>query len=157
LRFFVSPLAAERQTVKHAQGDQIGEKMQRAWLLVCLLVLAVGTAIAQTQRCQPSKHGKVPTITKLTYDAARKALIAAGWEALRTKSKTDVDISEGNGPDFWQRGYVEVEACAGTGRAQCAFLFKDSYGNRLRVTTAGEELPREKAHAIVTGSSFVCD
>jgi hypothetical protein len=99
---------------------------------------------------------KVPTITKLTYDAARKALIAAGWQPLRTKLKTDLDISEGNGPDFWQRGYVEVEACAGTGLAQCAFLFKDSYSNRLRVTTAGEELPREKAHAMVTGSTALC-
>jgi len=131
--------------------------MRSAGLSVCILVLAASSAIARSQRCQPSKHGRVPTITKLTYDAARNALIAAGWQPFRTKSKTDVDISEGNGPDFWQKGYVEVEACAGTGLSQCAFLFKDSCGNRLRVTTAGEELPHEKAHAIVTGSRIVCN
>ncbi len=88
-------------------------------------------------------------------------LLAAGWQPLRTKSfneaDTDPDIAYGNGRIFWKRGYVEVESCSGTGVAACAFLFKDAYGNRLRVTTAGEELPKERAYAKVTGFRFVCE
>jgi hypothetical protein len=88
-------------------------------------------------------------------------MLAAGWQPLRTKSYneagTDPDIAYGNGRTFWKRGYVEVEACSGTGVAACAFLFRDAYGNRLRVTTEGEELQEEKAYAIVTGFRFVCE
>jgi hypothetical protein len=73
------------------------------------------------------------------------------------QASSDPDIASGNGRIFWKKGYVEVEACAGTGISPCAFLFKDAYGNRLRVTTAGEELPRDKVYARVTGFSFVCD
>ena len=70
---------------------------------------------------------------------------------------TDPDISSGNGPLFWRRGYIELEASSGTGLGCCAFLFNDAYGNRLRVCTAGEELPRRKAYATVTNFEFVSD
>jgi hypothetical protein len=87
--------------------------------------------------------------------------LAAGWQPFQTKSfneaDQDPDIKSGNGPLFWKRGYVELEACSGTGVAACAFLFRDAYGNKIRVTTAGEELPKEKAYARVTGFQFVCD
>ena len=39
----------------------------------------------------------------------------------------------------------------------CAFRFKDVYGNRLRVTTEGEEVPRWKSYARVSGFQFVCE
>lgn len=88
-------------------------------------------------------------------------LLASGWQPLRTKSLgvagSDPDITSGNGPAFWRRGYLELEACSGTGLAACAFLFRDAYGNRLRVTTDGEELPRQKAYATVNGFRFVCE
>lgn len=109
----------------------------------------------------PSKHAKLPTVTGFTYHKARKALLSAGWQPLQTKSfneaNTDPDISSGNGALFWKKGYIEVEACAGTGIAACAFLFNDAYGNRLRITTAGEEDPKENAYVKVTGLRFLCD
>ena len=117
-------------------------------------------AIGAEESCKPTKHAEVPTITNFTYHKARKALLKAGWQPLQTKSfneaSEDPDISSGNGAIFWKKGYVEVEACAGTGVAACAFLFKDIYNNQLRVTTAGEEYPKEKAYAQVTGFNFVC-
>ena len=135
--------------------------MKRIWLVVLICVLATGIAWAQDKPCCPTKHAKLPAITELTYHKARKMLLAAGWQPLRTRSynegDTDPDISSGNGPVFWKRGYVEVEVCSGTGVAACAFLFRDAYGNRLRVTTEGEELPKERAHAMVTGFRFVCE
>ena len=132
-------------------------------VLVASLVLSIATSLclAQTKRCQPSRHARLPAITELTYSRARKKLLAAGWQPLQTKSFNDADedpdIKSGNGPLFWKRGYVELEACSGTGVAACAFSFKDAYGNHLRVTTAGEELPKEKTYARVTGFQFVCD
>jgi hypothetical protein len=132
-------------------------------LLLAFLVcgFAVGTVLTQDKPCSPAKHAKIPAIAELTYHRARKKLLAAGWQPLRTKSfnlaRTDPDISYGNGQLFWRKGYVEIESCAGTGVAACSFLFRDAYGNRLRVTTAGEELPRQKMYASVTGFSFVCD
>jgi len=135
--------------------------MKRVWFAVLITTLAISTARAQEKPCYPTEHAKLPAITELTYHKARKKLLAAGWQPLRTKfynkADTDPDIAEGNGPTFWKKGYVEVEACSGTGVAACAFLFSDAYGNRLRVTTEGEELPEEKAYATVKGFRFVCE
>ena len=135
--------------------------MKRMLSAVLLCSLAVSIAWSKTEKCRPAKHAKLPAITELTYHKARKMLLAAGWQPLRTKSfnpaDPDPDIASGNGPTFWKKGYMEVEACSGTGVGACSFLFKDAYGNRLRVTTAGEELPKQKAYARVTGFDFVCD
>lgn len=135
--------------------------MKRTWLAVLLCGLVAGIASAQDRPCRPARHAKLPAITELTYHKARKRLLAAGWQPLRTKSfndaKSDPDIKYGNGPLFWKRGYVELEACSGTGVGACAFLFEDAYGNHLRVATAGEELPKQKAYARVTSFRFVCE
>jgi hypothetical protein len=135
--------------------------MKRAWLSVLIGGLVTSVVLAQDKPCQPPRHARLPAITELTYHKARKRLLAAGWQPLRTKSynqaDSDADIAYGNGKLFWRRGYVEVEACSGTGVGACAFLFRDAYGNRLRVTTEGEEIPKQRAYAIVTGFRFVCD
>ena len=133
------------------------EEMKRALLAALICSLTAGFAAAQDEPCHPRRHPRIPAIRDLTYHAARKRLLAAGWKPLRTKSANDPDVSEGNGPSFWRRGYSEVEACSGTGLGNCAFLFKDGYGNHLRVITAGEELPKDKAYARVTGFRFVCE
>jgi hypothetical protein len=135
--------------------------MKKALITSLLLSITTSLCLSQTKRCQPGRHARLPAIAELSYSRARKKLLAAGWQPLQTKSfneaDEDPDIKSGNGPLFWKRGYVELEACSGTGVAACAFLFKDAYGNHLRVTTAGEELPKEKAYARVSGSQFVCD
>jgi hypothetical protein len=133
----------------------------RTLLAFLICGFAAGTVLTQDKPCTPKRHAKLPAITELTYHRARRKLLAAGWQPLQTKSfnkaASDPDISYGNGQLFWRKGYVEVESCAGTGVAACSFLFRDAYGNRLRVTTAGEELPRRKIYASVTGFRFVCD
>lgn len=114
--------------------------------------------LAQQKPCRPSRHATIPAIRESTYHKARKRLLAAGWKPIRTiTQRTGPDIFDGNGPLFWRKGYVEVEACSGTGVAACAFLFKDAYGNRLRVTTEGEEIARPKSYARVSGFKFVCE
>lgn len=132
-----------------------------AGLLAVLSFSLTVMSFAQDKPCPSRRHAKLPPIAELTYLRARKKLLLAGWQPLQTKSfnqaSSDPDIQNGNGPLFWKRGYVELESCSGTGVGACSFLFKDAYGNRLRVTTAGEEVPKEKAYASVTGFRFVCD
>ena len=117
--------------------------------------------IAAQATCTPSKHAKLPLILNFTYHKARPKLLKQGWQPYPTihhnKADTDPNTSYGNGEIFWKKGYWEIEACSGTGLGRCSFLFEDAYGNRLRVTTAGEEYPKQKAYAIVTGYKFVCD
>ena len=129
----------------------------RIGLAILLCCLCFGNAWTQEKPCKPRRHAKLPVVKDSTYHKARKKLIAAGWQPLRTKSSDDSDVTSGNGPMFWRKGYVELEACSGTGVAACAFLFRDAYGNRLRVTTEGEELPEEKFYARVRGYKFVCE
>lgn len=135
--------------------------MKRLLILSFVCLVTASSVFPQTQPCIPAQHARIPAISELTYHAARKKLLAAKWQPVRTKSfnnaSSDPDISDGNGPVFWRRGYFEVEFCSGTGSASCGFLFKDVYGNQLRVTTEGEELPRQKAYARVTSFEFVCD
>src|SRR5688572_13890403 len=135
--------------------------MKKVWPAILIGVLLPGSVLTQQKPCQPRRHAKLPAITDSTYHKARKKLLAVGWQPVQTKSfneaSSDPDISHGNGRLFWRKGYVEVEACSGTGVAACSFLFKDAYGNRLRLTTAGEEVPRRKHYARVTGFRFVCD
>ena len=125
---------------------------------LALILMFSGIGFGQSKPCRPSRHAKLPAIVGLTYPRARRILLAAGWRPLKTNSSaTEVNVGYGNGPFFWRRGYTEIESCSGTGVAACAFLFKDRLGNRLRVTTEGEELPEDNAHAHVNGSRFVCD
>jgi len=125
---------------------------------LALILMVSGIAFGQSKPCRPVRHAKLPAIVGLTYPRARRILLAAGWRPLKTNSSaTDISVSYGNGPFFWGKGYIELEGCSGTGVAACGFLFKDRFGNRLRVTTEGEELPKDKAHAHVNTFRFVCD
>ena len=131
--------------------------------VICMTVLISISdyAHANEPQCYPNKHASLPIITNKTYHKARKILLAKGWQPLQTKNfniaPVDPDIAYGNGKNFWAKGYIEVEACAGTGTAPCAFLFTDVYGSKLRVFTEGEENPRSKSYASVSGFRFICN
>jgi hypothetical protein len=143
-----------------AMNSLSGKNMKRIGLASLLCIFAINFGFAQT-RCAPMKHSRVPTMMELTYAKARKKLSIAGWQPFQTihhnEGDTNPGIAYGNGPLFWNRGYREIEFCSGTGLASCSFLFRDVYGNRLRVTTAGEEIPKQKSYATVTSYQFVCD
>ena len=130
------------------------------WILACS---SLALAATEYVPCKSTVHARIPKIAGLTYAKARKALLAQGWRPLRTKpanaanvASADPDLTAGNGPVFWRRGYVELESCAGTGLAPCAFLFKDAHGNRLRLSTEGEEDPETRIQARVRGFELVC-
>jgi len=145
-----------------AEGGVVTIMVNIKTLSVLFIILCFGTGLVSGQKpCVPKKHAKLPLIVNLTYHRARPKLLAAGWQPYQTihhnKADTDPNTSDGNGRIYWKKGYWEVEFCAGTGLAPCGFLFEDAYGNRLRVTTAGEEFPKQKYFARVTGYKFVCE
>ncbi len=128
--------------------------------LLCLYIIS-GVAQAQPRLCQPSRHAELPAITGMSYHEARKRLIAKGWQPFQTishnEAKSNPNATSGNAPIYWAKGYHEVEACSSTGMAPCNFLFKDAYGNTLRVGTSGEELPEQKYFAVTRSFRLVCE
>jgi len=107
-----------------------------------------------------AKHAAVPEIRGLTYDAARKKILAAGWRPRVTRladgTKRDYEEEFDNAAIFWLRGYKEVDECAPTGSAACSFNFVDKAGNRLTVCTSGEELELPNVHATVDCANLLC-
>ena len=84
----------------------------------------------------------VPTnLYGLTYHEARKKLLKTGWipNERHWLHGDTVDVKSGNGPDFWNKGYYELDSCSGTGYAYCKFEFFDPSKRRLVVITQGEE------------------
>jgi hypothetical protein len=130
-------------------------------LIAIIILFAVASASWAQNRCKPNRHTRIPAIAALTYHKARKKLLAAGWQPVRTihynEVKTNPNILYGNGQEFWKRGYYEIELCSGTGLAPCTFVFQDVYGNQLRVATTGEELFNPRAYARVSSFRFICD
>lgn len=126
---------------------------------ILLFGFGAGDAFAQNTKTASAKTPKAPAVKGMTYHKARKIILARGWKPFRSipenEVATNTDIKSGNGKEFWKRGYVEVEACSGTGEAPCAFEFQDGKGHHLRVFTTGEENPKRKSFAIVSGVEVV--
>lgn len=98
-----------------------------------------------------SKHAPLPRIRWLPYDIARAQLIDKGWHPVlrHWTESNEQDISLGNGPHYWQKGFWEIVHACPTGSAACTFGFTDAYGHSLEVCTEGEADPDIGAEAIV--------
>ncbi len=97
---------------------------------------------------------RVPDVKGKSYDEARKMIIADGWKPVAQEDEVAMApggvATSGNGKIFWERGYVEVDACAGTGLGQCAFTFFDGGGMNLFVVTVGEQKEDNSENATVS-------
>ncbi|MDY6458134.1 hypothetical protein [Acinetobacter faecalis] len=128
-------------------------------IIILTLSLLSLTTFANAETCTPSKHAKIPNIAEKSYHQARKQLIANQWQPVRTiniNTAKDYLMYSGNGWNFWKKGYTEIENCSGTGYAPCVFNFKDVYGNILKIYTEGEDSPKEKIYATISGYEFSC-
>ena len=134
--------------------------MKTKIFLLSMIFCLLGTSSLYAKSCVPKKHAKVPNITEKTYHQARKLLISHQWQPYRTiniNTAQEKLMYSGNAWGFWEKGYREVENCAGTGFAPCVFNFKDIYGNVLKVYTEGEESSEDKIYAGVSGYEFECN
>lgn len=130
------------------------------FLLVCCAVLPraswpTGPDNAVFGTCAPgARHADVPAVNGLSYDDARKKIIAAGWKPRVTRTRDSIMTDYGDAPVFLSRGYKEIDLCSATGIADCEFSFVDKLGNRLVVYTVGEEYLQ--SHATVGRTDLQC-
>lgn len=83
-------------------------------------------------------HSPIPKIHMMDYEAARVALVEAGWQPAMHHWKEGEKFTYGSGKYLWDKGYHEIIDASGTGLAHMWFRFRDVYGNELIVMTAGE-------------------
>ncbi|MBR8234765.1 hypothetical protein K6W26_27680 [Burkholderia sp. AU42008] len=87
----------------------------------------------------------VPNVYGKPLDAARKILIAHGWQPLRPRDKPD---AMDGATTLAKHGIVEAEACSGTGMGYCALRYRNAAGV-LGVTTVGGEPDRPSANTVI--------
>lgn len=93
------------------------------------LQMAVSLAVAAPQ---------APAVKGMPYDKARPIILAAGW----TPAKSTEQVDAGSlAADLHKQGFVEIVDCAPSGASPCYGYFENTIGNRLRIHTAGEEMP----------------
>jgi hypothetical protein len=132
-----------------------------AMIAVIASLISIPPQATAGPKCQPKKFTAIPSLNKLNYHEMRVRMLSSGWFPVQTKPRgvvpdSDPDISTGNGREFWEKGYLEVESCAGTGITPCAFRWADKYGNHARLYTQGEESPKSKTYAMGNGGEFLC-
>ena len=88
------------------------------------------------QKCSPAKHEKIPNILNTPYSRARKILIENAWEPIIDHKDREAPAGRS---DFFKKGWLEVNDCAGTGFGQCFFRFSDTLQNTLYIATIGED------------------
>lgn len=93
-------------------------------LFLCLAI-SVQVLFAQTVRLPQFKKGE-------SYTNVRKKMIKSGWKPFRSPNADKC----GKG-DTRCQGRPEMEACAGTGEANCAFVWKRK-GKIVSIFTIGE-------------------
>jgi hypothetical protein len=104
----------------------------------CALILAATTASA----------GEADRIRRGTpYADARKALLADGFVPAR------IGACSGPGRKDICISFPEAQMCAGTGFAECVFVFRRPDGGTLRIVTRGEELKDLSVYRIMRGRS----
>jgi hypothetical protein len=104
--------------------------MSNALILLNAGVLGLGsTAMAQ----------EIPALQQgMSYGEARQMLIAAGWQAnlISPMARESISVVV---QDLLDRGYSEVQDCAGTGQGLCRFEFATAEGQKLVVITQPTE------------------
>ncbi|RQT51095.1 hypothetical protein DF043_31045 [Burkholderia cepacia] len=87
----------------------------------------------------------VPNVYGAPLDAARRILIAHGWQPLRPREKPQATDGAAT---LAKHGIFEAEACSGTGMGYCALRYRNAAGV-LGVTTAGGEPDKPSANTVI--------
>lgn len=78
-------------------------------------------------------------ILNIPYHEARKIILQNGWKPYEREDR-NYDTMGFHAEDLIKNfGYIEVDACSGTGMGYCTFYFKNKHDVYLRVTT--KEMP----------------
>lgn len=81
-----------------------------------------------------NKSQDLPLRKGMTYGEARQVIIEQGWKPNpNVKSNLRSTVVKA----IFNRGYIEIEDCSGTGEAPCRYVFVNQNGDLLYVVTAG--------------------
>ncbi len=95
-----------------------------------LAFLTLPTAIALSPL--PSLSLPLPHINEgESYGELRKELLELGWQPHILDPVDNSPFVQ----DLKAQGWSEIHACSGTGLGLCAFIFQDSLGNSLSIST----------------------
>lgn len=109
------------------------------WVSLSLILLA-NLAFA-------SSNDVLPRVEGLGYDVARTQILNEGWMPVKIFKLNALDLYA---ESLKSQGFVEVEACGGSGLIPCSYLFKNSDNKLLRVVTVGEGMPHVELIRFVT-------
>lgn len=143
------------------QGGNGGQSITQSGSGNSIQSTQVGTVQGDFSITNPSEANargefNVPTnLYGLTYHEARRNLLLNGWipNEHHWLYGDSVNVQSGNGPEFWEAGYTELDSCSGTGYAFCKFEFFDPSRRKLVVITQGEEY-KDGPHATVARVYF---
>lgn len=79
----------------------------------------------------------LPRLEALELPAARKRLLAQGWQPAELSREQDQG-EDGMRDALIAAGFPEIEGCSGTGMGYCNYHYRNPAGDRLQLTTAGE-------------------
>lgn len=97
-------------------------------LIVGLALIASGAAWAAEQ---------LPTFPRnADYSEARRSLIGLGYSPVTLPGSDQCEDG-----DMRCQGRPEMSSCAGTGLAQCVFVWRSPKGSLIEVVTVGENNP----------------
>ncbi|PCH98419.1 MAG: hypothetical protein COB76_07080 [Alphaproteobacteria bacterium] len=86
-------------------------------------------------------HEKKSLILNMPYHDVREIIIQNGWKPYEREDR-NYDTMGFHAEDLIKNfGYIEVDACSGTGMGYCQFYFKNKHGVFLRVTSKESPFP----------------
>jgi hypothetical protein len=101
-------------------------KSQYKYLAYAFLVLSVFVLSSCI------KQSGQTLLLNIPYSEARKVILENGWKPAKIKRDTYGMYSISHYLDL---GYTEVDACSGTGKGYCRFVFQNDLGLFMEVTT----------------------
>lgn len=82
-----------------------------------------------------NKSQDLPLRKGMTYSEARQIILEQGW---KPNPKVESNLRNTVVKAIFDRGYIEISDCSGTGEAPCRYEFVNQKGELLYVVTAGQ-------------------
>ncbi|MEE3717699.1 hypothetical protein V2H45_13240 [Tumidithrix elongata RA019] len=83
-----------------------------------------------------NKSQDLPLQKGMTYEEARQIILAQGW---KPNPNVESNLRSPVVKAIFDRGYIEINDCSGTGEAPCRYEFVNQNGELLYVVTAGRD------------------
>jgi hypothetical protein len=83
-----------------------------------------------------SKSQDLPLQKGMTYEEARQIILGQSW---KPNPNVETNLRSPVVKAIFDRGYIEINDCAGTGEAPCRYEFVNRDGDLLYVVTAGSD------------------